>query len=216
MVVLAGVAVLVGVLGSLAANAATGAERWPGALDLLRRYPWWSVAGLTALAVVATAVVAYLQERPSAAAGDPPPPAAPVVPPWVVDRSQAREAVAAVCGDRRAVGATTSLWGAGGFGKTRLAMLVRAHPRVRRRFRGRVYVVTIGRDVRGRAAIAAKVAQATRFITGDTQEFDDLTMPAPTWAGCWISGPARCSCSTTCGRASNSRRSCTVATPAYG
>ncbi|WEH12200.1 NB-ARC domain-containing protein [Streptomyces sp. VNUA24] len=68
------------------------------------------------------------------------------------------------------VGITTGLHGAGGFGKTTLAHMVCAHRRVRRVFRGRVYVVTIGRNVRGRAAIAAKVAEATRFITGDTLE----------------------------------------------
>ncbi|MBC7274815.1 MAG: hypothetical protein H5T76_39955, partial [Streptomyces sp.] len=68
------------------------------------------------------------------------------------------------------VGITTGLHGAGGFGKTTLAHMVCAHRRVRRVFRGRVYVVTIGRNVRGRAAIAAKVAETTRFITGDTLE----------------------------------------------
>ncbi|MFE0255131.1 NB-ARC domain-containing protein [Streptomyces sp. NPDC059010] len=63
--------------------------------------------------------------------------------------------------------------GAGGFGKTTLATAVCADRSVRRRFRQRVYPVTIGRDVRGRAAVAAKVAEVTRFITGDTAEFDD-------------------------------------------
>ncbi|MBE8475546.1 NB-ARC domain-containing protein [Streptomyces justiciae] len=90
-----------------------------------------------------------------------------------MDRDQTRDTVAAVCRGGRAVGITTSLWGAGGFGKTTLAMAVCAHRRVRRRFRSRIYIVTIGRDVRGRAAVAAKVAEVTRFITGDTSEFDD-------------------------------------------
>ncbi|WP_406840712.1 NB-ARC domain-containing protein [Streptomyces sp. AHU1] len=119
-------------------------------------------------------------------AGDPPPPPAPAVPAWVVDRDEMEAVVTAVCGragvrgwfGRRhtrghggaPVGITTGLHGAGGFGKTTLAHMVCAHPKVRRAFRGRVYVVTVGRDVRGRAAIAAKVAEATRFITGDTLE----------------------------------------------
>ncbi|MFD4821298.1 NB-ARC domain-containing protein [Streptomyces rubiginosohelvolus] len=82
--------------------------------------------------------------------------------------------MAAVCGRRaEAVGITTALEGAGGFGKTTLATLVCANRRVRRRFRGRVYTVTMGRDVRGRSAIAAKVAEATAFITGDTTAFED-------------------------------------------
>ncbi|MDI3384920.1 NB-ARC domain-containing protein [Streptomyces sp. B-S-A8] len=71
------------------------------------------------------------------------------------------------------MGITTALEGAGGFGKTTLAGVVCAAPRVRRRFRGRVYLITLGREVRGRAAIAAKVAEATEFITGDTRTFTD-------------------------------------------
>ncbi|MEU6032990.1 NB-ARC domain-containing protein [Streptomyces tauricus] len=71
------------------------------------------------------------------------------------------------------VAITTGMHGAGGFGKTTLAHMVCAHRRVRREFRGRVYVVTIGRNIRGRAAIAAKVAETTRFITGDTLESGD-------------------------------------------
>ncbi|MFJ4572107.1 NB-ARC domain-containing protein [Streptomyces sp. NPDC088846] len=95
------------------------------------------------------------------------------MPDWFVDRSQTRAAVAAVCRSVGAVGITTSLWGAGGFGKTTLATAVCANRSVRRRYRSRIYTVTIGREVRGRAAVAAKVAEVTRFITGDTTEFDD-------------------------------------------
>ncbi|MGW3045418.1 NB-ARC domain-containing protein [Kitasatospora sp. NPDC001159] len=103
-----------------------------------------------------------------------PPPALREVPAWVVGRAEADAVIAAVCARRgRAVGITTALQGAGGFGKTTLAHLVCASRRVRRRFGGRVYVVTVGRDVRGRAAIAAKISEATRFITGDTTAFDD-------------------------------------------
>ncbi|MFD4240925.1 NB-ARC domain-containing protein [Streptomyces sp. NPDC058525] len=98
--------------------------------------------------------------------------AAPVVPEWVVERAQVREVVAAVCGRRGggAVGITTGLHGAGGFGKTMLANVVCADPKVRRHFRGHVYIVTIGREVRGRSAIAAKVAEVTRYLTGDARD----------------------------------------------
>ncbi|MFF3942971.1 NB-ARC domain-containing protein [Streptomyces phaeofaciens] len=95
------------------------------------------------------------------------------MPDWFVDRSQTRATVTAVCRRGGAVGITTSLWGAGGFGKTTLAAAVCANRSVRRRYRSRIYTVTIGREVRGRAAVAAKVAEVTRFITGDTTEFDD-------------------------------------------
>lgn len=80
------------------------------------------------------------------------------VPDWVVDRGESDRAVAAVCANPsgRAVAITTSLEGAGGFGKTTLATVVCAHPRVRRHFRRRVFTITIGRDVRGRAAIATR------------------------------------------------------------
>ncbi|WP_327330358.1 MULTISPECIES: NB-ARC domain-containing protein [unclassified Streptomyces] len=162
----------VAVLASLAANAATSRDRWPGLLDTLRTdpWPWVSVLGVAAMALAA---VAAFSGRPTVDE-DPPPPGAPTVPAWVVDREESHRAVAAVCAPEAAdVGITTSLEGAGGFGKSTLATLVCSDRRVRRRFRGRVYTVTVGRDVRGRAAIAAKVAEATVFITGDTTAFDD-------------------------------------------
>ncbi|MEU7012461.1 NB-ARC domain-containing protein [Streptomyces sp. NPDC046385] len=169
---LAGIAAAVAVLASLAANAATSEARWPGALDRVRQQPWWWVAGLAAAGVLVAVVVAWRQERGPGVAGDQPPPSVRPVPDWVVDRAERARTVKAVCRGRT-VALTTSLEGAGGFGKTVLARAVAASPRVRRRFRGRVYTVTIGRDVRGRAAIAAKVAEATRFLTGDTTAFDD-------------------------------------------
>ncbi|MFF3842818.1 NB-ARC domain-containing protein [Streptomyces sp. NPDC001930] len=100
-------------------------------------------------------------------------PAPPAVPDWVVDREESERVVALLRrrkGSGSSVGIATGLHGAGGFGKTTLAHMVCAHPKVRRRFPGGVHVITIGRDVRGRAAIAAKVAEATRYVTGDTLE----------------------------------------------
>ncbi|MFI6416125.1 NB-ARC domain-containing protein [Streptomyces sp. NPDC050842] len=173
---LAGIAAAVAVLASLAANAATSEDRWPGALDRIRQQPWWWVAGLAVAGILVAVVLAWRQERPAAVAGDPPTPSAQTVPDWVIDRTERARTVKAVCRTRRGsrtVAITTALEGAGGFGKTVLARAVAASPRVRRHFRGRIYVVTIGRDVRSRAAIAAKVAEATRFVTGDTTAFDD-------------------------------------------
>ncbi|MFJ6940705.1 NB-ARC domain-containing protein [Streptomyces sp. NPDC101132] len=174
-VLLGGVAAVVAVLASLAANAATAQERWPGALDQIRQRPWWWVGGLGALALAGALLTAWRQERPQAVAGDPPPPAPEDVADWVVGRAEGARAVAAVCRRHRrgTVALTSSLDGDGGFGKTVLARVVSAHPRVRRRFRDRVYVVTVGRDVRGRAAVAAKVAEVTHYVTGDTRTFDD-------------------------------------------
>ncbi|MFE6098012.1 NB-ARC domain-containing protein [Streptomyces massasporeus] len=158
---------------ALAGNAATATRRWPWLLDELRQHPWWSVGVFGVLAIMASGVAAGLQLRSPAGRDDPPLPPSTIVPEWYVDRAQTRTAAAAVCRGGRAVGITTSLWGAGGFGKTTLAQAVCARRRVRRHFRSRIYTVTIGRDVRGRAAVAAKVAEVTRFITGDTTEFDD-------------------------------------------
>lgn len=173
---LAGIAAAVAVLASLAANAATSEDRWPGALDRIRQQPWWWVAGLAVAGILVAVVLAWRQERPAAVADDPPTPSAQTVPDWVIDRTERARTVKAVCRTRRGsrtVAITTALEGAGGFGKTVLARAVAASPRIRRYFRGRIYVVTIGRDVRSRAAIAAKVAEATRFVTGDTTAFDD-------------------------------------------
>ncbi|ELS50325.1 putative WD repeat protein [Streptomyces viridochromogenes Tue57] len=141
---------------------------------MLRRHPWPSLLVLTFLGVMAGVALFWAQDHPAAGADDPPPPPPAQVPGWVIDRAESDPVVAAVCGTRRgAVGITTALEGAGGFGKTTLAGVVCAAPRVRRRFRGRVYLITLGREVRGRAAIAAKVAEVTEFITGDTRTFTD-------------------------------------------
>ncbi|MER7701587.1 NB-ARC domain-containing protein [Kitasatospora sp. NPDC097605] len=166
-------AVVDAALLSLAGNAATGDAKWPGMLDLLRANAWWAVAGLTLAAVVVGLLVARV-ERVPAGEGDPPPPPAPEVEGWLVRRAELRQAVDAVLTRGGAtVGLTTSLHGAGGFGKTRLARMVAADRRVRRRFRGRVYLVTIGRDVRGAAEITAAVGEVTRLITGDVTTFTD-------------------------------------------
>jgi hypothetical protein len=65
------------------------------------------------------------------------------------------------------------LQGAGGFGKTTLAVMACADRRVRRRFAGRVLLVTVGRDVRGRAAIAAKVNDVIKLVGGGDAAFTD-------------------------------------------
>jgi WD40 repeat protein len=76
------------------------------------------------------------------------------------------------------VGITTGLLGAGGFGKTTVARQVCADERVRKRFTGGVYFVTIGREVRGPAAVALKVKDAVHFVTGQ-----DVTYTDPDMAG---------------------------------
>jgi WD40 repeat protein len=106
------------------------------------------------------------------------PPQAPQIPPWAVPRpDELEQVVRAVCADPGGlVGITTGLEGAGGFGKTMLAKMACADERVREYFEGRVYVVTIGRDVRGPAALTSKVVSAIRFITGHTVPYTDPGM----------------------------------------
>ncbi|MFD0406115.1 NB-ARC domain-containing protein, partial [Kitasatospora sp. NPDC127116] len=170
---LGAIAVADGTLLSLAGNAATGDEKWPGVLDLLRTRAWWAVGALTLAAVVIGLLARRIEQFP-AAEGDPPPPPAPAVESWLVRRAELHQAIVAVrAPGGSTVGLTTSLHGAGGFGKTRLARMVCADRTVRRRFRGRVYLVTIGRDVRSAAEIAAKVSEVTRLITGDDTAFTD-------------------------------------------
>ena len=77
--------------------------------------------------------------------------------PWVVDRpGEVGQVVAALRRRAGTVGITTAVHGAGGFGKTTVAKMVRADRRVLRRFGGRVYWVTLGRDA-GRQALAGLV-----------------------------------------------------------
>ena len=90
------------------------------------------------------------------------------MPEWVVGRPAELTAVVdqLVNGEAGMVGITTGLYGAGGFGKTTLAQMVAADERIKDRFDGRVYMLTVGRDVRAPVAIAAKVDDLIRLIAG--------------------------------------------------
>jgi WD40 repeat protein len=115
------------------------------------------------------------------------------VPGWVVDRpSEVSAVVAALLGGQAGtVGITTSLQGAGGFGKTTLALIVGADPRVRRRFRGYVDLVTVGRDVRGAAAVAAKVNDVIKLVSGEDASFTDPELAGRRLGALLDDGPRR-------------------------
>lgn len=195
--VLAGAGVVVAALQGLVAEPSS-----PGG---------WVIFGVLAVAGGGVAAGGVRTQAPPSL--DPPEPAP--VRDWIVDREERRQAEEAVCGTRATVGLTTSLSGAGGFGKTTLAGMICASPRVRQRYKGGVYSFAIGREVRGRAEIAARVAEITRFITGDTEQFSDPTGLAGIWAGCWTNASEPCSSSTTSGRTNSSNRSSKVARTAY-
>jgi WD40 repeat protein len=66
---------------------------------------------------------------------------------------------------------TTGVLGAGGFGKTTLALMVCADQRVRQRFRGYVYVMTMGQDANGAPAVAAKVNEVIKLLHDVVRDF---------------------------------------------
>ncbi|MEU0210084.1 NB-ARC domain-containing protein [Streptomyces canus] len=149
-----------------------------------------SVSGLVALALSLRAVPG----------GSPAPtsrPAPPEVPDWWVNRDEAAVVVKAVrrrtgrWGNGAPVAITAGLYGAGGFGKTSLARYVAAQRSVQRRFPGGVHLITLGREVRGRAAVAAKVAEETRLITGDTTESGSDPERAGAHLGALLAGRPR-------------------------
>ena len=132
---------------------------------------WAAVLGLPAGALAAAAGVWALVVQRSRVLVPPELEA----PEWVVDRPEKVEQVVAALlrGRGGTVGITTGLYGAGGFGKTTLALMVSADRRVRQRFDGGVYLVTVGRDLRGAAAVAAKVNDVIKLVAGEEATFTD-------------------------------------------
>ena len=130
---------------AVAVNVATGGTaRWFPAVE---RHPLRWTAGATAAVALAGLLVWAAQRWYDRTLKDLIP-ARQLPEPWVVDRpAEVNQVVRAVRRSRGGtVGITTAVQGAGGFGKTTVAKLVRADRRVLRRFRGRVYWVTVGRD----------------------------------------------------------------------
>jgi hypothetical protein len=171
-VLFAGCAVVFANMGAVLTAVVSSQGRWPGVLDWARTHVFWSAGVVTLLAAVAAGAAVRFEATASGGLGPPPP----IEPPgWVVGRPGEVGQVVAGLRRRRGgtVGITTGLHGAGGFGKTTLAAVVCADRRVRRRFRGRIYRVTVGRDVRGRAAVAAKVCEVIRSVFDDDRPFED-------------------------------------------
>ena len=150
---------------------------------------WAGLVAALAGVVAAAAAIWMLVPRPSKVLLPP----ELEVPDWVVDRPAELSAVvrALVGGRAGTVGITTGLYGAGGFGKTMLARMVCADRRVRRRFGGRVYLVTVGRDVRGTAAVAAKVNDVIKLISGETATFTDPQLAGARLGALLNAGPRR-------------------------
>lgn len=195
MVAAALVAAGAAALGSVAANAATGSvvTWWPSWLPSIdHHFLRWLVGSV--VAVAGSGVLLWWAQRRYERSLDELVPAQQRPESWVVDRPrEVQQIVRAVLGRRRqgTVGITTAVHGAGGFGKTTVARLVRADRRVLHRFGGRVYWVTLGRDVR-RGALVEKVNDLVKRIDPDrAQPFTDVRQAAEHLAAVLAEGPRR-------------------------
>ena len=89
---------------------------------------------------------------------------------WV-DRAELADVVSALTtASSGTVALTTGLVGAGGFGKTSLATRACHDPVVRRRFRGGIVWVTVGRDVNG-PGLVARLNEVIANVGGDASTF---------------------------------------------
>ena len=207
LVAVAGVvAAAAGTVLAVAVNVATGGTaRW---FPAVQQHPLWWVAGAT-VAVAGAGLLVWQAQRAYERSLAVLVPAVQRPEPWVVDRPAEVGSIVAALRRRRGatVGITTAVHGAGGFGKTTVAKLVRADPRVLRRFGGRVYWVTLGRDAR-KEALAKKINNLLTQIQPDRPvTFTDTRQAADHLAAVLRAGRGGCWCSTTCGLKIRSRRS---------
>jgi WD40 repeat protein len=191
LVASAGTAVAVsGTVLAVAVNVATGGTAtW---FRAAQSHPLWWTAGATACVACSGLLLWQAQrryERSLAAVI----PAVQLPEPWVVDRpDEVGEVIAALRrGDGRTIGVTTAVQGAGGFGKTTVAKIVRADSRVLRRYRGRIYWVSLGREA-GRETLAGTISGLIARLDPDRPvTFTDARQAAAYLAAVLASGPRR-------------------------
>jgi WD40 repeat protein len=182
--------VLVANVTAVAVNAATNVPGgWPGGLEAVRAHPFRWSAGLTVAAVLVGVGLWWVSER-SARRSEALVPAAEHPEAWVVDRPAELGTLVAAVRAGGSVGITTGVHGAGGFGKTTLAKVVRADPQVLATFGDRVYWVTLGRDL-PRAAIAERVNAVVTWVAGEPGPFTDAEHLGGYLGGLLDSGPRR-------------------------
>jgi WD40 repeat protein len=156
------------------------------------RHPlWWTVGGTAGVA--GAGLLAWWAQRRYDRGLAELVPAVQRPEPWVVDRPAEVDQIVSALRRRRVgtVGITTAVQGAGGFGKTTVAKMVRADRRVLRRFRGRVYWVTLGRDA-GREALPGLVNGLIAQLAPDRPvTFTDAGQAADHLAAILAKGPGR-------------------------
>ncbi|WP_410675350.1 NB-ARC domain-containing protein [Amycolatopsis sp. cmx-4-68] len=191
MILAASVAAIATTVAAIAVNLATSS---PGAWSAwIQEHPLRWTVGAT-VGVAASGLLAWWSQRLLDRKDAELVPAAQRPEPWIVARpAEVKEVVTALLRRTRStVGITTAVQGAGGFGKTTVAKLVRADPRIVRRFRGRVFWVTLGRDTRSKAAITAKVNDLlTRLDPHRPVTFTDPQQAGEHLATVMATGPRR-------------------------
>jgi len=181
---------------AVAINVATGGSSvW---LLPVQAHPLWWTAGGTVVVGLCGVVLWWAQRAVSDRRQAALVPAEQRPDPWIVDRPGEVDQVVSMLvsrrrrGGGRSVGLSVVVRGAGGFGKTVVARLVRCHPRVLRRFTGGVYWVTLGRDVASPAALAGRVSDLiTRLDREQQVSFTDLEQAAEHLAAVLAAGPGR-------------------------
>ncbi|MFI5911569.1 NB-ARC domain-containing protein [Dactylosporangium sp. NPDC051541] len=162
---------------AVAINAATASSQpWPYGLSVIQRKPYIAAGLLTLAQIIIGAVSVWSSRGRSRPDGDAPSPDIRPLPEWVVTRSEETEGLVRALRKKRgkkSIAITTGLVGAGGFGKTTLAMAVCVDDRVKKHFGGRIYQITMGRDVRDPVAIASKVNEVSEFICGSRPNFTE-------------------------------------------
>jgi WD40 repeat protein len=154
------------------------------------RYPLWWMAGAVAAVAGAGLVVWRAQagyERGSAELV----PAVQPLEPWVVDRPVEVNQIVAALRHTETVGITIGVQGAGGFGKTTIAKMVRSDRRVLRQFRNRVYWVAVGRDTVGDALALLVNGLIARIEPERALTAIDTAQAAQQLAAVLAAGPSR-------------------------
>jgi diguanylate cyclase (GGDEF)-like protein len=179
-----------GAVVAVVLNVATGSKA-PWFLPVEGYLLWWTTGAIVGAAVAGLLV--WEAQRWYERGLSELIPAVQRLPLWVVDRPAEVDKIVAALRRRHGgtVGITTAVHGAGGFGKTTVAKIVRADRRVLRRFRARVYWVTLGRDVDKQALVGLVNGLIAQIDPRRPATFTDARQAAEQLAAVLAAGPRR-------------------------